>query len=395
MPARRRIGLWVAGVMGVVAVVGGTVYVVSKGRPGPPPKATSTTAALERAAMPELVRLVGEGSSPALAELARRTVTPPDAKPIALSDAEAAQYTDAITGFRTGYLAYNAAGREAAVSIAGRVFQRLTVEPAPKNWAGVLRPAHDVFAAALNDGDLAVRLVALTETARLWSWVPARTLSHGEEDALADWKQGLHGPVVHRLADREPEARVYAVTCLGSLPFDSLAAPALACLDDPRSPAVRKQVLVSFARRPALLTEDAVLRHVSDDEDPTMPEVATLVLKIRGLSDEQISLGSKIFHKKPEVRASVIGLLKNRTDIDPVVWLLQLSRDTDESVRLGAIDALAARMTPQIGQRLAEMATTDVSPAVRKSASRFLPESVKTAALPPLPGAPSLNPKAN
>ena len=56
-------------------------------------------------------------------------------------------------------------------------------------------------------------------------------------------------------------------------------------------------MLVSFAHRPALLTEDAVLRHVFDDEDPTIPEVADVVLKTRGLTAEQISLGSKIFHK--------------------------------------------------------------------------------------------------
>ena len=90
----------------------------------------------------------------------------------------------------------------------------------------------------------------------------------------------------------------------------------------------------------------------------------------------------------------MIGLLKSRTDIDPAVWLLRLSHDPEETVRLAAVDAMAARISPEVGQRLAEMATTD-APGRRKSASRFLPESEKTAALPPLPGAPSLNPKAN
>ena len=137
-----------------------------------------------------------------------------------------------------------------------------------------------------------------------------------------------------------------------------------------------------------------MLRHLSD-ADPGVAEVAKVVLEIRGLTTEQISLGRMIYHPRADIRASVIPLLKNRTDVDPVVWLLQLSHDADESVRLGAVDALAVRMTPEVGQRLAEMARTDRSPAVRKSASRFLSESEKTAALPPLPGSPSLNPKAN
>jgi HEAT repeat protein len=201
--------------------------------------------------------------------------------------------------------------------------------------------------------------------------------------------------VVRHLHDAEPEARIAAVTCLGELPIDTLAAPAVSCLDDPRSPAVRKQVLISFARRPALLSEDMVLGHVFDDADKALPEVAKFVLKTRGLNDEQIVLGSKIYDSRPEVRASVIGLLKNRTDIDPVIWLLRLSHDANETVRLGAIDALAARMSPEVAQRLLEMATTDQSAAVRASAGRFRPESEKTAALPPLPGSPSLNPKAN
>ena len=34
-------------------------------------------------------------------------------------------------------------------TVVGRVLQRLAVEPAPANWQGVLRPAHDLFAAGL------------------------------------------------------------------------------------------------------------------------------------------------------------------------------------------------------------------------------------------------------
>jgi hypothetical protein len=404
MPARRRTGLWVAGVVGVAAVAGVSAYVATTANRGkaPMPVPAAATAATSKATtidaatpLPDLVGALRTGDSHALAELFRRTAVQPDTRPTALNEAETTQWADVFAALRTNFLRFNAPGRASTMMIVGRTLQRLAVEPAPTTWSSLLQPAHDLLDAGLNESGLEVRVTALDEVSRLWSWVPARTLTGTQEDALAGWKQGFQTPVVRRLGDREPEARIAAVKCLGELPVATAAAPAIAFLDDPRSADVRKQVLVSFARRRSLLSEDDVLRRLAGDSDPGVAQVAEIVLKTRGLTKEQISLGSMIFHRKPEIRASVIPLLKDRADIDPTVWLLQLSHDLEESVRLGSIDALAARMTPEIGQRLAEMAATDQSPAVRKSAGRFLAESEKTAALPPLPGSSSLNPKAN
>ena len=79
----------------------------------------------------------------------------------------------------------------------------------------------------------------------------------------------------------------------------------------------------------------------------------------------------------------------------PVVWLLHLSRDREERVRVSAVEALSSRLSPEVRRRLAEMATSDQSSTVREAASKIVPPPPKTAALPPLPGSPSLNPKAN
>ena len=94
----------------------------------------------------------------------------------------------------------------------------------------------------------------------------------------------------------------------------------------------------------------------------------------------------------------MISLIKNRTDIDPIVWLLRLSHDQDETVRIMAVEALAAQkaQTVPIKRRLAEMARSDSSEQVRQTASKFVPSVEETTALlPPLPGSASLNPKAN
>ncbi|MCA1684612.1 MAG: HEAT repeat domain-containing protein [Planctomycetia bacterium] len=365
---------------------------LSGGRRGAAPKPQAIDGTTPLSALYQPLR---EGDGLALAVILQRTTPSADTKPSALSAAEAAEWVEVLEATRAGFLKYGSYGRASALTAAGRVLQRFATEPAPANWEGTLRPSHDLLCAGLEDGSLDVRVTALTEIGGLWAWGPGRTLRPSEEDALVGWKEGFTVPVVRRLGDQEPKARMTAIACLGRNPSNEAAAPAVAYLDDPRRPEVRNQVIISFAGRPGLLTEDAILKRTHDPE-PIVRESAETVLKIRGLNQEQISLGSMIFHPKAEIRASVIPLIKDRSDIDPVIWLLQLSHDTEESVRVGAVDALAARLTPEVGRRLAEMAATDKSPAVRKAAVKsLLPEVGKTVSMPPLPGSPALNPKAN
>jgi HEAT repeat protein len=378
----------------VVSVAAGTaVFTFSKSRFWKAGSASRTID--ERTPVAALEAALREGDSRALVVLMKKTEPNPDgSRPPAFTDAEAAAWVSSLKAMRTGYMNFSSYGRAIALTISGKVMQQFTQEPAPASWTETLSPTHDLFVAGLADANLDVRVTALNEVGRFWSWMPGRAILPTEENRLATWKDDFRPPVERRLTDREPKSRIAAVACLGNLPIDRAAAPAIAYLNDASSADVRKQVLISFAQRPILLTEDAILKHMYDNE-AGIPEVAQIVLRTRGLTDEQISLGSMIFHPKPEMRASVFALLKNRTDIDPVVWLLQLSRDQDETVRVGAIDAMAQRLSPEVGQRLAEMATTDASPTVRKAASKYLPESMKTADLPPVPSSTSLHPKAN
>ena len=143
-----------------------------------------------------------------------------------------------------------------------------------------------------------------------------------------------------------------------------------------------------------LLSEDAILPRLYDPS-PAVVLIAERVLKARGLSADQIGLGRLVFHPRAEMRASSITLLLPRTDIDPIVWLLLLSHDRDESVRSRALEALAGRDTPEVARRLREMAQTDESPKVRAAAAKVAPAPPSTVALPPLPGSPNLNSRAN
>ena len=215
-----------------------------------------------------------------------------------------------------------------------------------------------------------------------------------KKQTLGEWKAAIHVPVVRCLGAPDPQTRMAAVACLGSLPIDNAAAAAVAYVDD-SSTDVRKQTISSFSQRSTLLTDEMLFKRLHDS-DAMIREMASLILKTRGLSQEQISMGGLIYSPKPEQRVSVIPLLKNRTDIDPVIWLIQLSRDPAEMVRISSIEALAKLKSPTVQRRLAEMARSDSSKAVRQAAGKVAPPPQETTvALPPLPDSSSLNPKAN
>ncbi len=237
---------------------------------------------------------------------------------------------------------------------------------------------------------------ALTEVGRHWNWLPGRAMTPAEERTLAEWKDAFHTPALRCLGDREPKSRAAAVVCLGQLPIDSMAAPAAAYVDDPeigRRPLQGPDDLRQPARPPERgRRAPAAPRHrarhpragradpqgAGPDQGPDLPRPPDV---------------------QPHGRDPGLGdPLAPRADRHrPVVWLLQLSHDGDETVRAKAAEALADRDTPEVDKRLREMASTDASAAVRTQAARGVAKltSQTTAALPPLPGSPSLNPKAN
>jgi hypothetical protein len=345
-----------------------------------------------------------ENDTRALTALAQKLATNPDAPPKAIRDEDAQEWIDTLIALRASYLKFSGQGRIVVLQTATKIFDRFAIDGGPSNWMDMLPPLRDVMNTGMIDRDVAVRVAALAEMGRLWSWTPGITPTPVQETELGEWKAGLYRTVLRCLAYDDPKARVgaiqvrvAAVSCLGYLPLDHVASPAVSYINDmtPGAGPVRRQVLISFARRRSLLTEDAVLKCLYDQE-PGIPEMAELILKARGLNQEQISLGKMIFHPKPELRASVIPLLRSRRDIDPVVWLLQLTRDSEEMVRVGAVEALSSRLSPEVRRRLAEMAASDDSPKVRDMAAKIVPPGrEKTASLPPLPGSVSLNPKAN
>ena len=400
MSARPRTTTWIFnGLIGLAASAG--LSLVSGCGGGTNATGTAPTAAPNAAGKSLLATLADRlrrGESDSLTDLARALEKPSEGVSPAISDAQAAEWLDVLTALRAGFLRFPTP-RDRAVAVTGgqHILDKFTVEPAPASWLDTLVPLRDILSNGLTDRDVDVRATTLAVLGKVWSWYPGRSLIGVEETTLAEWKTAFQGQVVRQRGDRNPQGRAAAVSCLAAIPIDSLAAPGVACLEDKTSGLVRHQVLVSFAGRPALLTDEMILKLLHDPE-AGIPQLAELILKNRGLTRDQVALGRLITSPKPELRASVIPLLKEHDDVDPVVWLLRLSNDPDELVRAKAVEAMTGRTDPEVCARLREMASKDASPTVRAAASKLVTQlrtAGTTVSLPPLPGTASLTPRAN
>jgi HEAT repeat protein len=307
-------------------------------------------------------------------------------------ESETADLVALAEALRDGYTHFGPSARADEVEALRLILDRLAREGVGRDWTGVLKPAHELMTSALADSHVQARVAALEVLRQLWSWAPGRTMTPGEETAVGTWKEGCYALAAKRLSDPEGVARAAAAGCVGSLPIDDLARPAVACLRDPEL-SVRYQSLVALANRPNVLGEEELLPLLHDPV-ADLAKLAEKVLAGRGLDAELIAVSRMATAPKPEMRASVIPILVKRQDIDPVVWLLRLTEDADAAVRLKAVEALAGRVTPEVRQRLRELAAADDSAAVRAAAEKLAPAQT-TAALPPLPGSASLNPRAN
>lgn len=399
MPQRSGAGLWIRGGLAVVAAGAGLVFTASGCGSASDPKAAAASPSKtysDSSTIDELAAGLSEGDARALEQTQKRVAGKADAPHAAVTDAEINGFLNLISGIRAGFLKFPPAGRGAATVVAGTMIERFGADPTPAKFLDALKPINDVYNAALSDADPDVRFVALGQSSKFWSWIPGRTLAQEDEASVAAWKENLHKPVVRCLASNDVRTRAAAVYSLGFLPIDSAAAPAMAHLDDP-AVEVRRQAILSFASRPTLLSEDLLLQRIHDNDGP-ISSASISALKLRGLSQEQISLGGLMTSPRADQRASVVALVKDRTDIDPVIWLLRLSHDADHSVRMQAVQALGERKNedPAVKRRIVEMAKSDTSSDVREAAAKLMPSNEETtASLPPLPGSTLLNPKAN
>lgn len=402
MSQARWIGVGIAGVACVGAVIAVGLAMRGDRGPGSGPETPETVAVDQPAEIGDLAHGLRTGTAAALTALGQRLALGEES-----GEAEAGEiphgpvsaeqldeYVGWIDALGHGFATYGGPSKIIALTATGEILDRVEVDGVPSTWSDLLEPSFKVVAAGLADREPSVRVAAADLVADLWGWSPGCSMTPAEENDLGLWKEGFHPLVVRRLEDAEPLARAAAVRCLGQLPIDAMAEPALEAIRDADF-TVRYQALVSFANRPSLLTEDQILPMLHDPI-PDLAGLAERVLKARGLPQELIGLGRLIAHARPDMRSSAIPLLLKREDIDPVVWLLHLTEDADPGVRLQAVEALEGRSTAEVEQRLRQLATSDDSEDVRSAAARLAPATAdQTVSLPPLPSIPGMSLRGN
>jgi hypothetical protein len=397
MTARPRTTWIITGALGIAAAVAGIAFTLSLRGKNKPETTVASTNLPEETPLTALAVGLTRSDIPSLAALAKRLDENAASKLKPLTATEATEWVEVVKGLKAGYMKFKGANaRSTAIAAVTPILHKFTLEPVPSGWFDALMPILEMFNAGLSDPDPSVRVATLDAIGKIWDWYPRRALMPIEESELGAWKDRFGEPVKLKLADRDPRTRAAAVACLALAPIDDLAANAVIYIDDPQSGDVRHQVLVSFAHRPLLLTADMIIKRLHDPE-PGIPQLAELILQARGLTKDQIALGRMISSPRPEMRASVTGLVKDREDLDPIVWLLRLSHDTDEMVRTKAIEAMTGKDSPDLRVRLREMASRDSSETIRTAAAKLVAQfsTSATFALPPLPGSSSLTPKAN
>ncbi len=101
------------------------------------------------------------------------------------------------------------------------------------------------------------------------------------------------------------------------------------------------------------------------------------VLKERGLTSDELVLGSKFASSDPQVRLNLVDDLQVLPARTARRWLKELLSDTDANVRLKALTALATTNDPELVGIAREVAVEDSDPRVSELATRIMRGTIR------------------
>ena len=100
---------------------------------------------------------------------------------------------------------------------------------------------------------------------------------------------------------------------------------------------------------------------------------ATDELYQRGLRGKQIELARNLTDPDPAVRRRLVNQLPTAAGLNARPWLLWLSHDDDDDVRLAALTFLATSTDPQLLEHVRQIAERDQDPRIEALGERLRP----------------------
>ena len=105
--------------------------------------------------------------------------------------------------------------------------------------------------------------------------------------------------------------------------------------------------------------------------DGRVAAAAEVELTQRGFTGAHLELARRLFDTDPSVRKRVGRAALETPGVNPVPWLVELSRDDDPEVRLTAVTLMATTAEPTLMSKIEEISRRDPSERVRRQAQRI------------------------
>jgi hypothetical protein len=173
------------------------------------------------------------------------------------------------------------------------------------------------------------------------------------------------------LGDESAIARLRAVQA-SVHPGMDMAEEVAGLLKDP-SPEVRRAALFAVGPAEEKQVPAKSLLPVLHDADSEVRKVCEEVLrKDRHLSPLCFKIGWCLYHPDPAERLNVLDYLQREGEVEPGVWLRELSHDDSPAVRLAALRAMTQQEIVDLSDRMEQMADGDPSPTVSQTARLYL-----------------------
>ncbi len=255
-----------------------------------------------------------------------------------------------------GFAAYSPAGRQIALESVAVWFAPTAAKPS----AALIAACAQLVAAAAQFAEPQVHTAALN----LCSLGLDRT---DDAEVLLTAGRDLVKAALH---DEPPANRVRATLLAVRPGMDDLREIA-ALLKDP-APEVRRAALLAVGPADERVVPAKSLLPVLHDNDPEVRRACEDVLRIdRHLSQQNYQLGWCLYQPDSAQRLNVLDHLRRGADVEPGVWLRELSRDESPAVRLAAVRVMSQQDRVDLSDRLEQMAESDPSPTVSQMARLY------------------------